>query len=108
MTESWFSPETAGLFSYLSLLSLCSLFVLPAKRGRMRGLAMGVWQGVIGVGVALLIAGAVAAAGGQPAHVSRTLLLSGFVIGFVFLMTRRVVARHYDEAELRRTVAADL
>ena len=108
MTEAWFSPETARLFSYLSLLSLCSLFAVPAKRGQLRGLAMSVWNAVIGLGVVLLAAGAFAAAVGQPAHVPRTLLLSGFVVGFVFVSTRRAVARGYDEAELRRTVAADL
>jgi len=32
MTEAWFSPETARLFSYLSLLSLYSVFAVPAKR----------------------------------------------------------------------------
>jgi hypothetical protein len=108
MTEAWFVPETAKLFSFLSLLSLCSLFALPAKRGQLRGIAMSVWNTVIGLGAALLVAGAVAVAGAQPLHVTRTLLLSGFVVGFVFLVTRRAVVRGYDEAELRRTVAADL
>ena len=32
MTDAWFSPDTARLFSYLSLLSLCSLFAIPASR----------------------------------------------------------------------------
>ena len=34
MTDAWFSPEAARLFSFLSLLSLCSLFAIPASRGR--------------------------------------------------------------------------
>jgi hypothetical protein len=44
----------------------------------------------------------------QPLHVSRTLVLSGFIVALVFTITRRGVLRGYQEAELRRTVAADL
>ena len=108
MTDAWFSPDTARLFSYLSLLSLCSLFAIPASRGQMRGLAMTVWSTVIGLALLLLAAGVVAAAVGQPAHVSRALLLSGFVVGFTFAITLPGLLRGYTQAELRRTVAADL
>jgi hypothetical protein len=108
MTDAWFSPEAARLFSYLSLLSLCSLFAIPARRGQLRRLATGVWNTVIGFGLILLAAGSTAIAIGQPAYVSRSLLISGFVVGIVFASTRRAVMRGYDEAELRRTVAADL
>jgi len=31
MTDAWFSPGTAVLFSYLSLLSLCSLIGLEFR-----------------------------------------------------------------------------
>ena len=108
MTEAWFSPDTARLFSYLSLLSLCSLFAIPAKGGRLRGLAFGVWNAVTGVAALLLAAGGIAVVAGQPAHVGWALLLSGFVVGVVFAATRPVLHRHYHEAEVRRTVAADL
>ena len=108
MTDAWFSPETARFFSYLSLLSLCSLFAIPASKGRLRGLAVGVWNAVIACAVLLLGAGAVAASGGQPPHVTRALLLSGAVLGVLFAVTRRALIRGYDEAAVRRTVAADL
>lgn len=108
MTDAWFSPETARLFSYLSLLSLCALFAIPAGKGRLRALAMGVWNAVMGLAVLLLALGGLALAGGQPAHVGRSMLLSGLVVGVVFASTRRSLTRGYDEAELRRTVAADL
>jgi hypothetical protein len=108
MTDAWFSPETARFFSYLSLLSLCSLFAIPASKGRMRGLALGVWNAVLVVAVLLLGAGAVAASAGQPPHVTRALLLSGVVVGVVFATTRRALIRGYEEAAVRRTVAADL
>ncbi len=108
MTDAWFSPETAKLFSYLSLLSLCSLFAIPAQRGRLRSLALGVWSAVIVFSGLLLVAGAAAASTGQPSHVTRALLLSGFVVGFTFLLTRRALIHGYDEAAVRRTVAADL
>ena len=108
MTDAWFSPEAARLFSFLSLLSLCSLFAIPARRGRLRGVAVIVWNSVMAVSIVLLAGGGVAVATGQPPHVSRALLLSGVVVGFVFALTRRALLRGYHEAELRRTVAADL
>ena len=108
MTDAWFSPEIARFFSYLSLLSLCSLFAIPASKGRLRGLAVGVWTAVIVLAALLLGAGAVAASTGQPPHVTRALLLSGLVVGITFVITRRALIRGYEEAEVRRTVAADL
>jgi sugar phosphate permease len=108
MTEAWFSPDAARLFSYLSLLSLCSLFALPAKRGQLRGMVMSIWNTAIGLGVVLVMAGVLAAVGEQPPHVTRTLLLPGFIVGLVFVVTRRGISQDYDEAEIRKTVAADL
>jgi hypothetical protein len=108
MTEAWFSPETARLFSFLSFLAFCSLFNIPAKQGRLRVVAVAVWNVMIAFAVLMLSAGALAIAGDQPKHVSNTLLLSGFIVGTVFLFTRRGLMRCYREAELRRTVAADL
>jgi hypothetical protein len=108
MTEAWFSPQAASLFSLLSLLSLCSLFAIPARRGLLRGLALTVWYSMIALGVALVAAGSVAALTNQPLHVSRTLVLSGVIVALVFAVTRRGLLRGYQEAELRRTVAADL
>ena len=108
MTDAWFSPETARFFSFLSLLSLCSLFAIPARKGQLRGLAVGVWNAVTVFGLLLLGAGAVAASTEQPRHVTSALLLSGFALGLTFAVTRRVLIRSYEEAEVRRTVAADL
>ena len=108
MTEAWFSTETHRLFSLLSLLALCALFQIPARRGRLRGLAIGIWNSAIAGAVVLLAAGGFAIAAGQPPYVSRTLLLSGVVVGLVFVVTRRGMMRCYTNAELRRTVAADL
>jgi hypothetical protein len=108
MTDAWFSPQAASLFSLLSLLSLCSLFVIPARRGLFRGLALTVWYTMIALGLTLVGAGSVAALTNQPLHVSRTLVLSGLIVALVFAVTRRGLLRGYQEAELRRTVAADL
>jgi ABC-type dipeptide/oligopeptide/nickel transport system permease component len=63
---------------------------------------------MIALGVALVAAGSVAALTNQPLHVSRTLVLSGLIVALVFAITRRGLLRGYQEAELRRTVAADL
>jgi hypothetical protein len=108
MTEAWFSPEAARFFSFLSLLSLCSLFAIPAKRGLFRGLALTVWYAVIALGVVLISMGALAALLNQPIHVSRALVLSGLIVALTFAITRRTLLRGYAEAEVRRTVAADL
>jgi len=108
MTDAWFSLETARLFSLLSLLSLCSLFAIPAKKGQLRGLAMGVWNTVTGLGILLLGAGVVATSTRQPWHVSYALLMSGLALAVTFFLTRRVLISAYDEAAVRRTIAADL
>ena len=108
MTEAWFSPETARYFSFLSFLSLCALFAGPAKRGLYRGLATAIWNAVTALALLLVTASAVALTTGQPWYVSRTLLSTGVVLGLVFAFTRRGLMRSYREAELRRTVAADL
>jgi hypothetical protein len=108
MTEAWFSPEAARFFSFLSLLSLCSLFAIPAKRGLLRGLAMTVWYAVFALGGLLISMGALAALLNQPIHVSRALVLSGFIVALVFALTRGALLRGYAEAEVRRTIAADL
>jgi len=108
MTDTWFSPDAARLFSYLSLLSLCSLFAVPARRGKLRSVSLGAWNAALGLAALLLAAGAFAAASGQPTHVSRALLMTGFVLGTVFALTRRRLVGSYEEAELRRTVATDL
>jgi hypothetical protein len=108
MTDAWFSPDTARLFSYLSMLSLCSLFTLAARRGRLRGLAIGVWNAVTALGLTLILAGAAAAMVNQPVYVSRALVLSGLLVAVVFAVTRRRLLKEYLDAEVRRTVAADL
>jgi len=108
MTDAWFSPATAVLFSYLSLLSLLSLLAIPAQKRRLRGLATAVWNTVIGFSVLLLALAGLATAVGQPAYVGSALLRSGLIVGAVFAGTRRALTRSYSDAELRRTVAADL
>ena len=108
MTEAWFSPHTAGYFSFLSFLAFFSLFGKAARRGQQRTFVVGVWNAMIAFAVLLLGAGILAIGVDQPPHVWRSLLLSGFIVGFVLLMTRRGLLRCYTEAELRRTVAADL
>ena len=108
MTDAWFSPDAARFFSFLSLLSLCSLFAIPARKSQLRGLAIGVWTAVIGLGVLLVAAGLGALSAGQPTHVSRALLLSGFVLALTFAGTLRALIRGYHEAAVRRTIAADL
>lgn len=108
MSEPWFSQELARWFSLLSLLALLSLLEPVAAKGHRRGAVMATCGACITLGVVLLAAAAVAASVGQPAHVVRTLALSGFIVAFVFVGAIAQMRRTYIDAELRRTVAGDL
>ena len=108
MSDAWFSPGVASLFSFLSLLSLCAVFEAFAKQGRHLALVIAVWNGVLGFAALLLFGSGLALVTGQPSYVARSLALSGFVLGAVFTGTWSNVKSLYRKAELRKTVATDL
>ena len=108
MIEPWFSQELARWFSLLSLLALLSLLEPIAAKGRYRSAVLSTYGTCIAVGGVLLAVAAFAASGGQPAHVVRTLALSGFLITFAFVGGVVQMRRAYTDAELRRTLAGDL
>jgi hypothetical protein len=108
MIEPWFSEEVALRFAFLSLLSLFALVEIPAQRGRHRQLVMASWNAVLVFSALLLIAAVLAWSLGQPRHVVFSMGLSGLVIGSVFLVLKKAVVAAYREAEVRKTIAADL
>ncbi len=108
MADAWFSPEIAQNLRWLSLLSLTSLLVIPAKRGRHRGMIMTVWMGLIGFGVVCLSGLIVGLVLGQPGFVLRSLLVLGAVLTAVFGATLRPMRDEYTEAEARKTIAQDI
>ena len=108
MTDAWFSPQTAPYFSLFSLLAVAAVVEVWAKQGRHRRSVVGLWNASLGLAAIFLIAALSAWRLEQPAYVTLTLAVVGLLIGSVFLGTRRQIRGWYQEAELRRTIAADL
>ena len=105
MNDPWFGSDIPRWLAFLSLLSLLSI---PAAQGRWKTGITLVWVAIL-ASAGLLLAGAAAAAVvGQPEHVVRTLTILGLLFGTTFGATLPVIRRSYHEAELRKTVAADL
>jgi hypothetical protein len=108
MNDPWFSPEATRSLAFLSLLAIAAALRPLAERGRARTIVMGTYAACIGIGVVFLAAAAVAFVTGQPSYVLRAMLLCGFVIMLPFAAAFAEMQRIYREAELRKTVAADL
>ena len=104
MTEPWFDDMPRSL----ALLSLLAVFAWPAQRGRFKAVLMTIWIAAL-VGSALLLSAAgIAAIVEQPPHVIRGLAVTGLVFGFAFGVSFPALRRCYRDAELRKTIAADL
>lgn len=108
MTEAWFSPEVARSFAFLSLLAVTAVLEPFAQQGRFRAIVTAVFSTGVALGAAFAVAGGLALLAGQPAYVSRSLLLVGVVITIPFIGAVVSIQKVYREAELRRTVASDL
>lgn len=108
MTEPWFSPEVARSFALLSFLAVGAGLTIYAKRGQHRALVLTAGAVLVAFGAILLLAALAASAIGQPAFVSRPLLLSGVVITGVCASGWFELRKMYAEAELRKVSAADI
>ena len=104
MTEAWFSEVPRGL----AFLSLLSLLAVPASQGKFKTAMMTIWIAAIAVAGLLLAGAAVALIVQQPPYVVRSLALLGLVFGFAFGASFPSLIHGYREAELRKTIAADL
>jgi hypothetical protein len=104
MTEPWFSEVPRG-FAFLSLLALLAV---PAEQGRFKSAVMAIWITVTTAAGVLLAAAVVALLVNQPGYVVRSLTICGLVFAVAFGGTLPSVRRAYREAELRKTIAADL
>jgi len=105
MTDAWFSPDIPRWLAFLSLLALLEPL---ANQGRYRSAVMAVWIAAISVAGGLVAAAAVALIVHQPLYVVRNLTLLGLVFGVAFGGSLPSLRRAYREAELRKTIAADL
>ena len=108
MTDPWFSPEVVRGFSLFSLLSLFALLQPVVEQGRLRSIVMGIWTAVIAFAGLLVLAAIVGMFAGQPSYVVKGLALTGLLVGSLFAAILPLVRRAYDEAEVRKTIAADL
>ena len=108
MTEAWFSPDVARSFAFLSLLAVTAVLEPFAQQGRFRAIVTAIFAGGVAFGSAFAVAGGLALLAGQPAYVTRSLLLAGFVITIPFIGAVMSIQKIYREAELRKTVASDL
>jgi hypothetical protein len=104
MTEPWFAEIPRSL----AFLSLLALLAWPAEQGRFKTPIMTIWIAAMVIAAVLLAAAAVAFVVEQPFYVVRSLALLGLVFGFAFGVSFRALRRTYLEAELRKTIAADL
>ena len=108
MTEAWFSAQTAPYLAFFSLLATAAALEPLAKQGRGRVLVLGIFGACAAVGIALMVAGGVATLVDQPRYVWAPLAFAGFTVTVPFAFGFRDMQRVYREAELRKTVAADL
>jgi hypothetical protein len=79
-----------------------------APRGKCKGLVLTVHFGLIAISLGLLVAGVVALADKQPYGVWYGLLLPGVIGSAVLGSLTPVLLLRYRQAELRKSLAADL
>ena len=104
MSDAWFSEFPR----WLAMLSLLALLAIPAEQGRFRSAITAIWTAAILVAGVLLAAAGVALFVNQPPHVVRSLTVVGVVLGAAFGGSLPALRRAYRDAELRKTIAADL
>ena len=95
--------------SPLARLSVVArLLAVFVEQGRFKAAITGIWIAAIVMATVLLGAAGVAVMVGQPAHVVRALTVLGVVFAVAFGGSFPALRRGYQEAELRKTIAADL
>jgi hypothetical protein len=110
MTEAWWAPES----SIIAVLLLCSvgvldpLFAVLAVRGRNRVVFFVAWIGIMILYGFVGIAGVLGFFLGQPDYIFVPLTVTGFSISLVQWFLTRVMKHAFLQAELRRSISADL
>jgi len=109
-TGAWWDDSTAGLIGAVAgtAIGLLGAAVgILAGTGRARRFVVATFAVMATTGLALLVWGIVALAGGQPYAVYYPLLLGGGIITLVFGLGMPGVRRRYRDQELRRIKALD-
>ncbi len=99
--------ETAGIYSTIVGI-FAVVTILLVLRGRARGFVLGVWYVFLAIGVAFLIAGIAAIAGGQRCAVSCPIVLTGVIHTALAAAAIRVIRKWFERVELRKMSAQDV
>lgn len=112
MVEAWFDPVFAWIpGAVLGTVGggiggpLAGIF---APRGKFRAQVMGFYYMILVVSAVLFAAGIVALLSGQPYGVWYGLGFPGLLCLVLFSVLVKVVAKRYQAAELRKTMAKDI
>lgn len=105
MSEPWFNPDPRAALLVIPLMVAGILLAVIARalasRGKAKRLILGMWWLYLSVTLALLVAGVVGRATGQPYDVWFSLLMPG-LLAPAPLLTLPILLRTYREAEWRR------
>ena len=107
---AWWTDRTAGLVGGIGgalVGTLGGMIGSLASRGKARRFVLGTMVGLVGLGVVLLGAGAIALVASQPSAVTGTLLLGGVLLVVITSPMIRVTRRTYAQVELRKMRALD-
>jgi hypothetical protein len=110
MIEAWWAPES----SIFVVLLVCSVGVLDpllavlASRGRHRVVFNVAWICIMILYGAAGVAGVLGFFWGQPDYIFVPLTVGGFVISLVHCFLMGVMRYAFLQAELRRSISADL
>lgn len=112
--DAWWTVQQGGMVGAIgggamgmagALVGSLSFLV---ARGKAKPLMVGIFVGMLLVGLALIVAGVIAVTSSQPRHVWYPLILSGGVGTAVFGGLLPVILARYRNAEARRMEAAQL
>lgn len=110
MVEPWFDPNTFGAWFGAIVgggIGICggllgALAGTLAPRGKAKGLILGAWYALIGLGAVMLCFGIYALAVGQPRGIWYGPILCGGIVVVTMGALLPVIRMRYREAEQRR------
>lgn len=108
--KAWWGARAAGAMGGIlggTMGVLGAITGILASRGKARGFVLGVYWGLLGVGLCLLAVGIIAVIRHQPYAVYFAPLFAGGLASTLSLVLMPVVRRRYQDQELRRMSAAD-